>query len=161
MDVDAADLLLHAGVVLERVRRLVQLDLRLADRLALFRDQDGHELADVGLEGLGAGVEDHAAVRVPEPTPRPLRRMRRAHHGVDLAGARGGDLADELPGAGVDDRQGGRGRRHAPTNSGARFSTNAFRPSLASLEWNSDSISSPPGAGPSRGGSWPPSGTHA
>ena len=70
--------------------------------------------------------------------------MRRAHHGVDLAGARSGDLADELPGAGVDDRQGGRGRgrRHAPTNSGARFSTNAFRPSLASLEWNSDSISS-------------------
>ena len=66
---DAAHLARQARVVLERVRGLVQLDLGLADRLALLGDEDRHELVDVGLEGLGHRVQDLAAVGVAEPPP--------------------------------------------------------------------------------------------
>ena len=65
VDVDGPDLLGQPRVVLERLGRLVQLDLGLADRLALLGDEQRHELIHVSLERLRAGVDDLAAVRVP------------------------------------------------------------------------------------------------
>ena len=58
VDADPAHLARQARVVLERVGGLVQLDLGLADRLALLGDEDRRQLVDVGLEGLRARVDD-------------------------------------------------------------------------------------------------------
>ena len=106
VDADPAHLAGEPGVVLERVRGLVQLDLGLADRLALLGDEDRRKLVDVRLEGLRARVDDLAAVGVAEPGPalerrraRPARRGRRpapwrsVTRPDELARARVGDLA--------------------------------------------------------------------
>ena len=102
---DAAHLAGEPRVVLERVRGLVQLDLGLADRLALLGHEDRRKLVDVRLEGLRARVDDLAAVGVAEPRPALERRARGLHGAVgvlrrrlrhaahELARARVGDLA--------------------------------------------------------------------
>ena len=77
MDADPAHLPRQARVVLERVGRLVQLDLGLADRLALLGHEDRHELVDVGLERLRARVQEPAAVGVAGAGPVLERRVRR------------------------------------------------------------------------------------
>jgi hypothetical protein len=76
MHVDAAHLLGESCVVLERVGGLVELDLRLADRLALLGDEQRHELVHVGLERLRACVQDPAALGVAQSRPVAQRGVR-------------------------------------------------------------------------------------
>ena len=90
--------------MLERVGRLVQLDLGLADRLALLGDEDRHELVDVRLEGLRARVDDLAAVGVAEPAPSPLNAVVRGlHRAVGVLRRRVRDATDQLARARVRD----------------------------------------------------------
>ena len=106
VDVDATDVLGEASVVLERLGRLAQLDLSLADRLALLGDQQRHELLDVRVERLGACVQQHAAVGIAEPRPfadAAAAALRTAVSTVCGVGA--GDAADQLAGRGVADRE--------------------------------------------------------
>ena len=86
----------------------VQLDPRLAHRLALLGDKDRHELGDVRLERLGARVQELAALRVAEAA------TRRAERGVRAAApprrplrAGRGHVGDVLAGAGIHDGEGG------------------------------------------------------
>jgi hypothetical protein len=103
LDGNAADLAAHAGVVLERLGGLAQLDARLADRLTLLGDEDRHELVDVRRERLGAGVQNLAALGVAERRPGVERPVGRPHRLVDRrrVGPRG--VADDLAGPRVDD----------------------------------------------------------
>ena len=105
VDVDAADLLGEPRVVLERLGGLVQLDLRLADRLALLGDEDRHQLVHMRLERLRARVQQLAAVGVAAARPVAEGLVRHAHRDVDGLGVGGLDLADRLPGRRVDDGQ--------------------------------------------------------
>ena len=103
VDADPAHLAREARVVLERVGRLVQLDLGLADRLALLGDEDRRKLVDVRLEGLRARVDDPAAVGVAEPGPVLERVVRGADRAVGVLRRRVGDATDQLARARVRD----------------------------------------------------------
>jgi len=74
--------------VLERLGRLVQLDLRLADRLALLGDEAGRELVDVRVERLRPGAQDRA-VRSPTAARRiaPRSVSERRDHSANAAWA--------------------------------------------------------------------------
>ena len=162
--VHGADLLGQARVVLERLGRLVQLDLRLADRLALLGHEQRDELVDVGLERLARRRAGPGRGRRIRGAPiRARRAAGAADGGVD--GARPSavvDVADQLAGAGVGDRQHvALDRQRHPVDERTRRRTvvvvvvavmrrrtpacasraNAVSPSSASWDLNSRSIS--------------------
>ena len=145
------------GVVLERVGRLAQLDPRLAQRLALLGDEQRDRARRRALESASAPAREHrAAVGVAaRATSRRTRACGRAHGArrrrrrrrsrprptsSPVAGLRDRQRLARRCGCdgAVDERRRARARSavahaHAPTNSGARFSLNAVRPSLRVL----------------------------
>ena len=87
-------------MVLERLGRLVQLQPRLAQRLALLGDEQRDELGDVRVQRLRAGRDDLSPLRRSPGPPLQERLVRGAHRAVDVVGA-ARDVPDEPAVAGV------------------------------------------------------------
>src|SRR5690606_22876615 len=94
-------------VVAEAVDDLPDVDLRLADRLAVVQRLEARELRAARLDHVRDLPEQAAPLRGIQPAPRARkRRARRLDGRIDLPGPRLGDLRDDLPRRGVQRREG-------------------------------------------------------
>ena len=165
--VRAAQRLGEPDVVHQRVDRLGDLDAGVAQRLALLAGEQRDQLVEVLLDVVRGLAEDLAALgdgqRRPVGERAPRRPARRASTSSAVPPA---TSAKTWPSAGLVTGSGSPALRcsapsmnapayvvetaiYAPVNSGVRFSPKAVRPSLASCERKSSSISSRSSASPS------------
>src|SRR5690606_24699601 len=91
-----------AGVIAEAVDDLANVDLRLADRLAVVEGLEARELLAARLDGIRDLPEQVPALGGGHPAPRPRECLARGpNRRIDLPGARFGDLGDDLTRRGV------------------------------------------------------------